>query len=750
MRIGSDDYTGGSRSAGPAFEKTTNQNQRPTYVGCYKDMNFPTQYNADQAPDAIHTGAEVEQSCPQSNSCPVSASPGQLNTEVRDQKAEVSQTAQRELRPTETRLTVDDLVRGPTEGELREAGAKLEIVVAWRRLVQAGCAPHKTAIRLGASFSSVRRWHDALFDHTDPVQPIGEPDLESLISRKRNSGRRSPWEDLVNDPAVVKRLRELYLLTIGSSSAYMAQGSCTGSKSLALERFADESALCPAALAHQLRMGLKPEPLIRTIRAITADVEAKFRGERASGLGGTMIHHRGMFEILPDGAQVDIRMGDWWVFDDMSTNHPFWFDGPEGKVFVGRQGLYGFDIMGKWLGFDLVGTSRDAYTAAIILRFLRRLFQALGKPRRGVVFELSVWAARAIKGVRLDAKGKPVDDEYERPGLDIDDRNNIRDGLRSLGILVHYTHTPHGKEIEGAFNYYQRVFATFVTPEVINIGRHRGEFERGAKALRQAHAESHHPQSLGFLQMDAHAAIGEQTMGWINQRAFYRQQEVRGQMAEVSPEDESAPRDGSAYPTDLKALTELDLSVFLPVSRQVQLRGGKVAVKYGGNPEPLEWSAPELFASLGPGYEVLVKFDPTEPTLGAAIYNSTNADNWRGWRKGEFMGWATYLPVTPRFNWEKDGNQVDEANEMKRRYNLFVRTAFRTVVNRRVKAASYRDGQGNLGEISNIKSQISNPTPTRVDARTNTAAPTPEERVRQRNNFAVLARASREQAELSK
>ena len=709
-------------------------------------MTFHSRQNADPMPDAIHTGTEVEPINPQDNSCPGNASPGQLipQGEISDLKSQISDSA----------LTVDDLVRGPTAGELREAGAKLEIVMAWRRSIQAGQAPERAALKLGSSFSSVRRWHLALFGHTDPMQPIGQPNLEALISRKRNSGRRSPWEDLVNDPAVVKRLRELYLLTIGSSSAYQAQGSCSGSKSLALERFAD-SELCPAVLAHQLRMGLKPEPLIRTIRAITADVEAKFRGPRASGLGGTLIHRRDMFEILPDGSRVDIQLGDWWVFDDMSTNHPFWFEGPNGKIFTGRQGLYGFDIMGKWLGFDLVGTCRDAYTAAIILRFLRRLFQALGKPRRGVVFELSVWASRAIKGVRVDTAGNVVDEEIERPGMDVDDRNMIQDGLKSLGILVHYTHTPHGKEIEGSFNYYQRVFATMVTPEIINIGRHRGEFEHASKALRRAHNESHHPQALGFMHMDAHAEVSEKTMAWINQRAFYKQEGERLGGSLALPE---VVEGGSAYPA-LTALTELDLSVFLPVSRQESLRGGKVTVKFDG--QVLEFCAPELFASIGPGYELLVKFDPTEPTLGAAIYNATNADNWRGWRKGEFMGWANYLPETPRFNWDKDGEAVDQANELKRRFNTFVRTAFRSVVSRRVKVASYRDGKGNISEVQQGQQVRQGagandgvlPSPARVarvDTRTG-AAPTPEERTRQRTNLAALARASREaMAEINK
>jgi len=229
------------------------------------------------------------------------------------------------------------------------------------------------------------------------------------------------------------KLQSLYLLTIGASSDYMGKNRRTGSMALTLERFADD-ALCPPELAPILHAGKQPAPLVKIIRAITADIEQKYRGARHAELNGTLIQRRELIEILSDGSRVEIQLGDWWVFDDMSTNHPFWFAGPDETPMVARQGLYAYDVCRRWLGCELIGTSRDAYTAAIILRYFRRLMQALGKPRRGVVLERSVWAARSIKGFRTTSSGRYIEDEFDRAAMDDDEKNLINSGLKALGI----------------------------------------------------------------------------------------------------------------------------------------------------------------------------------------------------------------------------------------------------------------------------------------------------------------------------
>jgi len=150
--------------------------------------------------------------------------------------------------------------------------------------------------------------------------------------------------------------------------------------------------------------------LLNVIREINDLHEQRYRGPKHASLNGTLTMRRTLVEILQDGQTVPIQPGDWWVFDDMSDNLPHWWTGPEHTQMIGRQGLYAYDLTRPWIGVEKIGTVRDSYTAAIILRFLRQWMQVYGKPRRGVVFERSIWEANVIKGCRITANGEPVDE----------------------------------------------------------------------------------------------------------------------------------------------------------------------------------------------------------------------------------------------------------------------------------------------------------------------------------------------------
>ena len=519
---------------------------------------------------------------------------------------------------------------------------------------------------------------------------------ERLAGKSRQCGAKSPWSKFAQKLAVRLRLKQLYLLTIGASSDYMTKDRRTGSAALVLERFADD-AMCPPELAALLRAGKFPEPLLRVIREITPEMEQCARGPKHQELNGTLIQRRTTQEILANGEHRQIVLGDWWVFDDMSDNQPFWFLGPDGEPLVGRQGLYAFDILRHWLGVELVGTSRDSYTAAIILRFIRRLMQAIGRPVRGVIFEQSVWKARVISGFRLSSSGKVMEDEFERPEMAEDERNLVQDGLRALGMEVYYTYTPRGKEIEGAFNYLQRVAPTF-SENAINIGRHAGEFEQGAKNMRRAHNGSHHPRDLGFMDIAARADVLEKTMVWINDRQARKSNRT------------------GAYPT-LAPLGERDLPVFLPSKHEVQIRGGKVTCTVDGT--PYDFCHPELFGSLGGGYRLYVKCDPGEPTLGAAIYNrETSSANWKGWPVGQYIGMAEFVPEVARMDFRAKDQRDNTAGDLKKRFNKAVRTEFRAMGRNQFRAGTARDGAGNVAVRT-----ATNQSPT---ARTEDALALPE------------------------
>jgi hypothetical protein len=399
---------------------------------------------------------------------------------------------------------------------------------------------------------------------------------------------------------------------------------------------------------------------------------------------------------MSDGTVRDIEPGDWWVFDDMSTNYPFCFIDPEACPLIGRQGLYGFDICQEWLGAELIGTSRDSYTAAIILRFLRRLMEALGKPRRGVVFERSVWQANAIAGHEVTTSGRVLECRWERPAMDEEQKGELDDGIKSLGLIVHYTYTPRGKEIEGAFNYLQNVFPTFAPVGAVNMGRHAGEYEFAAKQVRRAKNGNFDLTELGFIPMDAHADLTEKVMAWINEKKKFS-----GGSPETTGESPVPP---------LARLTERDQAVFFGSRHDVEILNGQVSVSKDG--QRADFVHPEIFARLGNGYRVTVKWDPTEPTRGAAIYNrETSSINHGGYQLGQLICFAEYKPVIPRFDsvpasLRDESDPTVVAGNQKKRYQGAVRTAFRAVGFPRHAAATARDGKGNVGEKGMVNSEV--------------------------------------------
>lgn len=504
---------------------------------------------------------------------------------------------------------------------------------------------------------------------------------------ERRKGRPARWEDIAEIPEVRARLHELYLLSCGASSDYMTKGRRTGSAAATLKIFSRDP-LCARwpELGQELAAGRQPLALVRVIRQMNDLHEQRLRGTKHSSLHASLISRRSLIELLQDGSTQQIALGDWWVFDDMSDNLPHWWTGPGNEPLLGRQGLYCYDLVRRWMAVEKVGTVRDSYTAAIILRFIRRLMEAFGKPRRGVVFERSVWQARTITGVRISRDGQLVEEAVERPALADDDKAALQDGLRGLGILVHYTFTPRGKEIEGAFNHLQRLKPMVASQwaarrraagtevrQPVNIGRHAGEFESAAKQLRRVRAGSHHPADLGFLHIEDSLEIDLETFEVINGEAVQ-------------------------YP-QLAPLTEADRAVFLPEKRQLQIRDGRVTATVDG--QPLDFSAPELFAALGTGYRLVVAFDPSEPTLGAALYNAeTSTSNHQGWRVGEYIGHAEFLPTIARFDWrERDERGADAPPEARRRYAGAIRTAFGAVGLGRVRSSEARDGRGAVARV---------------------------------------------------
>jgi hypothetical protein len=511
-----------------------------------------------------------------------------------------------------------------------------------------------------------------------------------------STGRTNEWEFLLGVKSFTDKLLTLYIATIGSSHDYLV-GKRSAKVATALERMAEEPE-CPAALARKLRKGQQPVCFVRYLRKVTPEVEARIRGAKHLQLHGAS-SRRDQTARLPNGDRIKMISGFVVELDDMSINQPFWVNGPDGKPTLSRQGLYArCSYRGYWLGFELVARPREAYRAEDILRFLRRLMLTFGK-FDSLRMEKGIWHARTIKGFDADGKEASVD----RPAMADTERARLQQGLSAIGITIKYESSARGKgSLEKSFDYLQRITATYST-QFVNVGRHAGEFEKAAKAVRRARAESHHPANLGFARIDQLSECIEKAMRFVNARTVDRERSA----------DEQWDLDMAQRP--LPPLTERDMAAFLPDVREVTLRGLRATCKVDGKPHDFR---AEYFARLGDNYRIWVRFDASEPQLGAAIYNrETGSANTEAFALGDFICWARWEMPGPLLQVANDhglqsyttqelygvAQSDDDGLARRRALEKWVQTSFRALPRPgqpSVKAHTKRDGLGYVVEAT--------------------------------------------------
>lgn len=631
------------------------------------------------------------------------------------------------------RPETQDLV---SDAHIREANRRLELLESfWAGVELQGLSRQAAARQVGTPYITLYRWE----------KRFKKDGFAGLYPVTDNSGRKSAWQHLVQDgPAGAEfaaKLRELYLATIGAGSANMTRARRTAKMATALICMADEPE-CPPVLAGELRRGRFPLCFQRFLRTITPELENRVRGAKHFQLNG-LTSRRDNTLRFPDGSRVEMPAGFKWVFDDMSVNQPF-FALLNGETLFSRQGLYAIDHRSlRWLGKMLVARPREAYRAEDILRFLRRLFSLYGKPDM-IVFEQGVWRARKLRG--FDVKGTVS--ELDRPEMAVTERENLSRGLGALGVKLHFATSAHGKIIETCFNHLQTVLAVKAR-QFVNIGRHAGEFELAAKRLRQVRAFQvaaakrnedgslnpqsaiRNPQSLGFAPMHELSDCIDLAFAHINGRVNSRQ-EVPDQVW----------TDGITT-RPLLPLAGNDLAAFLPEIRAKAIRGGMITVKVAGQQHDFR---ADWMVDLGDRYKVFVRFDPLEPTLGAAIYNRQGGSlNHQEFSPGQFIGWAAWeMPapsadvltargVAPQPLVQFYGvAAVDQGDTLRKAQARRVATAFSALPKPglpAVKAVEAHDGQGGAQKVE--RGTAFTAAPTRVTTPRRSAAPSEEEFERQ-------------------
>lgn len=228
----------------------------------------------------------------------------------------------------------------------------------------------------------------------------------------------------------------------------------------------------------------------------------------------------------------------------------------------------------------------------------------------------------------------------------------------------------------------------------INLGRTRGEIESSTKALVSVKGGHRDPAKAGFWEISEAADRLARAVCFANAKA------KDGRLVKGVPDDRWA---ASIAADPLKALDPETLHVFLPETRDVQIRGGCVFAVVGG--QTLAWREPELFAHTGNGYAVTIKFDPAEPTLGCAIFNrETGTRNRDGWALGLFLGLADHEPDAPQICAQRGFRTEVEVESLARRkrYTSAIRAEYRGIVGRDappVRASEARNGRGEIVRI---------------------------------------------------
>jgi hypothetical protein len=212
----------------------------------------------------------------------------------------------------------------------------------------------------------------------------------------------------------------------------------------------------------------------------------------------------------------------------------------------------------------------------------------------------------------------------------------------------------------------------------LNIGRRRGEFEQATAAMRSVNAGSRDPESAGLCEMSRLADL------YARVAATFASQCKEGRLAHGVPDEkwlQHNPRDAS-HPSGFtgRALDPEKLHVFFTETVDVTIRGGHVSTKREG--ETRCWCEPDLFAHLGSGYRVTIRFDELEPQLGAAIFNrEVGSRNRDGFALGQFLGIAEYSPDAPQITSGIGMFSPDEEAAMshKKRHDQRVRSEYRAI-----------------------------------------------------------------------
>ena len=235
--------------------------------------------------------------------------------------------------PAPESLNGDAVERVPTlsERQLREANERRLLLLSARRLLEEGVSVAAAAAACGVTNSQLHRLLILATTHGEERIGAAEKCRRLLalpverLAPEVSPGHGSPFAALLQVPEIVSEMHRLYAATMGASCAQATNDRRTGSMATTLLRLGDFPVV-PPHLAEKLRGGAQPKCLMAALKkAWTPEMEAKFRGQKHYN-ASTICGRRELVEEFADGSQAPLQPGRVWVFDDMSSNVPFWFE----------------------------------------------------------------------------------------------------------------------------------------------------------------------------------------------------------------------------------------------------------------------------------------------------------------------------------------------------------------------------------------------------------------------------------------
>jgi hypothetical protein len=540
------------------------------------------------------------------------------------------------------------------------------------------------------------------------------------------------------------------------------------STSMALRLFA-HSDKCPEDVAAVI---LKPRrskhtltPTLKRQAKVTPESKDLYRGDKTFSLNG-FSQPRSLTWIDADGAERPILAGDIFEADDMTLNQPWYVewqpDPAEAGLESGRaaerfgvrtlrgQLLVMIDVGSqRILGFLLLARLKDSYRAEDIWSWFGQIFRDVGLPRVGIRLEQGIWKSKEIHGL-------PVIDHTWTGERRIG-------GLSELGVRVIPSYSPKTKSIENLFNNLQKVLGC----TGVQVGRQRGEFEKATKDYLACRTGRKHPADCGFLHADelvkriTNACMflngdcreGEVYKG-IPDELWQREVADLGTSGESAHQQIGSQRDVTnavstlgegqrslgddlrkpivPSPHSLRQLDPAKSWIFMREKRPLTIRNGMVRAKYDEHECSYYFTNPELFATLGRGYRVIVCFDPAMPEQGAVIFNrEAGARDHTDAGAGEFLGIAELVDRVPQYS-ALDNFDDDLGYERRRRFTAQCRKTYRAIPlpgRRGAAATTVRDIRGNEARVETNTLQAagcgSRANPASLEVQTSHVSPAP-------------------------